>query len=64
MPQVTTQMAVSRATALFALTLAALCCGSASARLLDLGIPLLSSLPPNCGFVYQVQGGDSCQNIA
>lgn len=36
---------------------------SASAGLLP-PLPLILSLPSDCGAIYQVQDGDSCQSIA
>jgi hypothetical protein len=45
------------------LALLAAACGSASAGLLNLGLSL-TAMPANCGYVVQVQSGDSCQSLA
>ena len=44
--------------------LAAVVCGTVSADLFSVGLPLLDALPHNCGYVLGVQEGDTCESLA
>ena len=55
-------MAVSSSVLVLALVLIA--CGTASADVLSVGLPLLDALPRNCGYVLGVQESDTCESLA
>lgn len=55
-------MAVSSIVLVLALALIA--CGTASADVFSVGLPLLDALPRNCGYVLGVQEGDTCESLA
>jgi hypothetical protein len=39
-------------------------CGTVSADVFSVGLPLLDALPRNCGYVLGVREGDTCESLA
>ncbi len=44
--------------------LVSIVCGTVSADVFSVGLPLLDALPRNCGYVLGVQEGDTCESLA